>query len=741
MSTIATGRCTEWCDGWSDGLDGNGDKIGSWCSAGGAGKVYCNLCKCAVSIKCGGKSRIIDHSKTMKHKERASSVRKTSKLTMMLDLVPRNQDDITDRITDAEIRFAVLLAEEDLAFLKADHIPKTLSKMFPDSKIASNMQIARQKATYVVNFGVSLYYSDELTKQLENVRYSLLIDEGSLGDRKWLAVLCRHHVDGQVKTHFLFAKSVSDARAIDIKELILSGLAEKKVNIHECLAIMCDSANVMRGQFGGVIALLQQEVPGILDIGGCVLHHVHNACSRAMCAIGEDIEELLDDIHNYLRYAKAANEFVKVQEFLGLEPLRYLRRVETRWLQIREVVDRHINLHDSLLEFFRSLPKSEKDKPKVKRILMRLEAPDTLAYLGFVSSALKPFSQFEKFFQTSKSIIHLLYSSMNDLFADVLHSFVRPSVIESMESFDEMIEISTEHQLCNENLIIGDIAKKSLRDCNITAVMRARFFSKVRQFHSSLLRALHHYLPMKQRLLKSIQMIDPGKKELVTEKDVVYLARKLGFCGDLDALKLEWRHFQSTHFEVSHTGTSCSVDEFWNGIQKQNKFPSLNSVASRALLIPHGNADTERLFSTMKKLLTKDRNRLQNPSINGLLMVKAYHQAREMSASSMVIDNNMRVKVRSASSVYQQQLKKAAAQKQDAEDDLLRKQDESETEKVKKEAEIRERKRKEDREEKRKLALEHMELARKIMKDLSEDNEQSEPNAKKKKIKKNSTNY
>ena len=73
--------------------------------------------------------------------------------------------------------------------------------------------------------------------------------------------------------------------------------------------------------------------------------------------------------------------------------------------------------------------------------------------------------------------------------------------------------------------------------------------------------------------------------------------------------------------------------------------------------------------------------------------------------------------------------------KQKHDDERLRKQNEAE--KVKEEAEIRERKRKEDREEKRKLALEHMELARKLMKDLSEDSEHSEPNAKKKKIKKN----
>ncbi len=199
----------------------------------------------------------------------------------------RKRDDISDKITDAEIIFGILLAEEDMAFLKADCIPKTLAKMFPDSKIASQIRIARQKATYVVNFGVSLRYEKIIKEQLsDDAPYSLLIDEGSLGDRKWMAVLCRHLVNDRVITDFIFLKSVSEVRACDLKEHLLSGVSQKSIKIRNCLAIMCDSANVMRGQFGGLVRLLKKDIaPSIMDIGGCVLHHVHNACSRAMVKI------------------------------------------------------------------------------------------------------------------------------------------------------------------------------------------------------------------------------------------------------------------------------------------------------------------------------------------------------------------------------------------------------------------------------------------------------------------------
>lgn len=409
-------------------------------------------------------------------------------------------------------------------------------------------------------------------------------------------------------------------------------------------------------------------------------------------------------------------------------PLKYLRRVETRWLQIKAVVDRHLQLYDPLLEFFRQLPDPEKAKPKPRRILKLLEAPETQAYLGFVSFALAPFKRFEKIFQATEPIIHLLYPAMCDLFADVLHSFVRSSQIESLERMEDMKDITMDQQLSNEHIIIGDVARKALRNDYLKASDRARFFSNVRAFYLTLLRAMRHYLPLKQRLLRALQMLDPKKATHVSEADVIYLSKKIGFTGDHDALRLEWRHFIKEDHELPEGN---SVENFWNVLCNEEKFPSLVSVARRGLLVPHGNADTERLFSSLKRILRKERNLLQDPSLNGLLNVKAFHAARQISSDTMKIDACLRDHVRAASAKYAEHLKQDARAKHSSmEAALARKKKEEDSARKKKENEEC-RQRKEDRAEKRKLAVEHMEMAKKLMAEL-EDEENSEKQSEKK---------
>ena len=89
------------------------------------------------------------------------------------------------------------------------------------------------------------------------------------------------------------------------------------------------------------------------------MHHVHNSVEKAMSSLIEEREEAIDETFFYIRYAKAANSFIKIQKMMDLEPLKFLRRVETRWLQIYEVVQRFLELLPALSEFFSSLPASE----------------------------------------------------------------------------------------------------------------------------------------------------------------------------------------------------------------------------------------------------------------------------------------------------------------------------------------------------------------------------------------------
>ena len=67
--------------------------------------------------------------------------------------------------------------------------------------------------------------------------------------------------------------------------------------------------------------------------------------------------------------------------------------------------------------------------------------------------------------------------------------------------------------------------------------------------------------------------------------------------------------------------TEKAVDKFWHAVSEiqdisgQKRYPILTKLAKAVLIIPHGNADTERLFSHVGLNKTKHRNCLGLPAL------------------------------------------------------------------------------------------------------------------------------
>ena len=67
------------------------------------------------------------------------------------------------------------------------------------------------------------------------------------------------------------------------------------------------------------------------------------------------------------------------------------------------------------------------------------------------------------------------------------------------------------------------------------------------------------------------------------------------------------------------------IDEYWNkigmirDISGEFRYPLLSRLAKAVLIIPHGNADVERLFSRVGLTKTKLRNSLSNITLSALL--------------------------------------------------------------------------------------------------------------------------
>ena len=110
-------------------------------------------------------------------------------------------------------------------------------------------------------------------------------------------------------------------------------LGTRKVPWTNCLAIGCDTANVMTGNKKGVFAYVKECHPNIY-LAGCTLHLIHIAARHGANCL-PNVDELLIDIHYYFNKSdKRKKEFRGTQDLYSKDQKKMLKHVCTRWLSI-----------------------------------------------------------------------------------------------------------------------------------------------------------------------------------------------------------------------------------------------------------------------------------------------------------------------------------------------------------------------------------------------------------------------
>ena len=100
-------------------------------------------------------------------------VENTNSLTTTNIQSPDNNDKqcgfIDDNVRTAELLYALNMVYNCASFNSLNECGSLFKKMFPDSKIASSITLARTKATYIVKFGVAPFVKEKLVADLSLV--------------------------------------------------------------------------------------------------------------------------------------------------------------------------------------------------------------------------------------------------------------------------------------------------------------------------------------------------------------------------------------------------------------------------------------------------------------------------------------------------------------------------------------------------------------------------------------------
>ena len=329
---------------------------------------------------------------------------------------------------------------------------------------------------------------------------------------------------------------------------------------------------------------------------------------------------MIDIYYHFKHSSKRWHEFNEIQiEFNDIKPLRILKHSTTRWLSLERCLKRLIEQWPALYCYFDRTAESEPGNDRVQRVAKQLKDPEVKLFCHFVVYAFKPLNIFSTAFQTHASCIGTLQADVRKLLNSFVSNFVDPEVIKSTDDITSIDFTDTSVQLSNDELGIGTSTRLlwcgELEELVGTALER-RFFKYVRIFYETCVRKMIDKFPFNDNTLQQLAFLDPRNRDNTSLSGIIQLASRFTSFSpeEMDTLGMEFRDYRASPLDQLPTydaKEAGAVDHFWAAMAKiysimdseVYRFGLLSQFAQVLLVLPHSNADPERLFS-----MVRDRN-------------------------------------------------------------------------------------------------------------------------------------
>ncbi|CAG9837716.1 unnamed protein product [Diabrotica balteata] len=385
--------------------------------------AYCKVCDCDIVAH---KSVLLKHSTSDRHKLNWTKVTSNIKLT---ELYKPNADDLA--VKTAELKLCALLASNNLPFLLVDTLTPLIQNIFPDSKIAKQLHLKRTKATSIICNNLGNNFLEELYIKLREPGcfFSLVMDETTdISIKKQCAFTTIIYENNSTKTQFFDLVEAQGSTANDLYGILKNCLTSKNIPLTNFVGFSSDTTNVMVGEFNSVFSKLKEEFPHIICIR-CSCHMAHLATSKACLKLPRHVEDLLRNIGSHFnRSALRRHKFIEFQNFFQVKIHKILSPAITRWLSIKECVDRVLEQYEPLRAY---LTEYVFEDPSIttETMLETMSNLFTPVYLEFMSYSLGLMTDFNLLFQSEKPLLCKVKPQTETLLRTLCSNFIKMSVI------------------------------------------------------------------------------------------------------------------------------------------------------------------------------------------------------------------------------------------------------------------------------------------------------------------------
>ncbi|MDA8010156.1 MAG: hypothetical protein MPK75_10680, partial [Alphaproteobacteria bacterium] len=643
-------RQTKFSETWLSSVDSNGQRIGEWCRKGqNEYQAYCQFCDVQVKCDNAGKTQLLQHSKQKKHIDAIKhSVDKKQKKLVAFSKQSGESSACSSQslglITpgdsmNAEIFWLAKVSVSNLSLRSVDNIGDLFRAMFPDSKIAANFKLSRTSASYMIADGMSKYFTQLIVKDLvkSKLPFCIHFDETtSTQVKKQMDLTLRYwsptHEEVWITyyTSLFFGHAEGEKVAVKMYEQLVSD----GIPVAKLVTLVRDGPNVNKTIFRKMDELIRHDNPeftGLVDLGSCSIHTIHNAFGKGLEKCGKEIEQLCMDLHALFKYSAARREdFREVQIEMDLDLTNFLQHTVVRWLSIGPAVKRILEQWEAVTQFVTDLAKDPKKLPRsinFKRVHMMLNAKEkmvTRVLLEFLNDVIPVFEQFLLLFQRASPVIHIMYDSMCDILVRLLRRFMKGQAVEKRYGSDlTSIECQdVKLQLPDKSIVIGKGAREAL--VKLTSEQQRQALLGIRSFMCTTATELQQKLPLKNELLRQLGCTNPLKrKKESTVSSIERLTTVLQPAISTSEVIDEWKLFQVDN-ELPDYNQQERIEKYWNAVFQlqssdgQLRYKLLPAVIKSALTLGQTNAESERSLSVNAAIVTRERTLLSENTIIGL---------------------------------------------------------------------------------------------------------------------------
>ena len=629
-------RQTKFSETWLSSVDSNGQRIGEWCRKGqNEYQAYCQFCDVQVKCDNAGKTQLLQHSKQKKHIDAIKhSVDKKQKKLVAFSKQSGESSACSSQslglITpgdsmNAEIFWLAKVSVSNLSLRSVDNIGDLFRAMFPDSKIAANFKLSCTSASYMIADGMSKYFTQLIVKDLvkSKLPFCIHFDETtSTQVKKQMDLTLRYwsptHEEVWITyyTSLFFGHAEGEKVAVKMYEQLVSD----GIPVAKLVTLVRDGPNVNKTIFRKMDELIRHDNPeftGLVDLGSCSIHTIHNAFGKGLEKCGKEIEQLCMDLHALFKYSAArCEDFREVQIEMDLDLTNFLQHTVVRWLSIGPAVKRILEQWEAVTQFVTDLAKDPKKLPRsinFKRVHMMLNAKEkmvTRVLLEFLNDVIPVFGQFLLLFQRASPVNHIMYDSMCDILVRLLRRFMKGQAVEKRYGSDlTSIEChDVKLQLPDKSIVIGKGAREAL--VKLTSEQQRQALLGIHSFMCTTATELQQKLPLKNELLRQLGCTNPLKrKKESTVSSIERLTTVLQPAISTSEVIDEWKLFQVDN-ELPDYNQQERIEKYWNAVFQlqssdgQLRYKLLPAVIKSALTLGQTNAESECSLSVNAAIVT-----------------------------------------------------------------------------------------------------------------------------------------